>query len=193
MRPRRLVLALLVLAGPLAAPLAAQVTAGEVHRELRPFVGRYLPVGALRSDFEPATTLGVQAALELSRHAHIVGMVAWTRGRTKLPVSNDATHIWHYDLGGEVNVVHALGGGWRLRPFVGAGFGGRTYDFRAAELATRVCTAGYGAAGTELQTGAFALRLEGRDYLACYQQPLTGRTHTRNDLGLLLGVAYHLP
>jgi hypothetical protein len=53
---------------------------------------------------------------------------------------------------------------------------------------TRTCSAGYGAVGTELEAGAVALRLEARDYLTCFESPVTGDNRTRNDLGLALRV-----
>ena len=52
-------------------------------------------------------------------------------------------------------------------------------------------TSGYGSLGTELQTGAVALRVEARDYMSCFKSPVTGLHDTRSDLGLSLGVAYH--
>ena len=86
-----------------------------------------------------------------------------------------------------------LTGDWLLRPFVGLGVGGRTYDFEAANVKTRSFLVGYGALGTEFQISRFAVRLEGRDYLS-RMKDIAGLTKaaTRNDLMVTAGLAYHL-
>ena len=174
------------------AGAGAQESARRVTPEVRPYVGVYLPAGAMRDQFKAATTLGAQGALELSRNLHLLANGSWTHGHTKLAVTNDVTYVWQYDVGVEANVARPLGGGWLFRPFAGLGAGGRTYDYRASGVASRSCTAGYGALGTELQTGGVAVRVEGRDYLSCYRAPTATASHTRNDVGLALGMAYHL-
>jgi hypothetical protein len=51
---------------------------------------------------------------------------------------------------------------------------------------------GYGAIGTELQLGNSALRAEARDNVFCYKSPIRGMgSSTRNDVGVMLGIAYH--
>lgn len=189
MRSRMLLAAGLLLS---ASTVGAQDAPRRLTPEIRPFVGVFVPTGGLRDAFKSATTLGAQGAFELTRNVHLLGSVGWTHGHSKLVRGNDLTHIWQYDVGAEGNLVREMGGGWLFRPFLGAGAGARTYDYRAPGVGSRTCTAGYGSLGTEFQTGAMALRLEGRNYLSCYRAPLTGRNTTRSDLGLSLGVAYHL-
>jgi hypothetical protein len=73
------------------------------------------------------------------------------------------------------------------------GVGGRTYAFQGVGLADRTSFAGYGALGTEFQIARTALRLEARDNVIRYRSPVPGvSAKTRNDVGLSLGVAYHL-
>lgn len=188
MRTRTLATAL-----ALGAPaLGAQATAPPVRPEVRPFVGAYIPTGAMRDDFKTATMVGAQVALELSRNFHVLGSAGWSHGHNKFGFTSDRTNIWQYDAGVEANLVRPLAGRWLLRPFVGAGGGARTYDYRAGDVKTRTCTAGYGTFGSELETGAVALRLEARDYLSCFKSPVTGKNRTRNDVGLSLGLAYHV-
>ncbi len=70
---------------------------------------------------------------------------------------------------------------------------GRTYAFQELGLTDKTCFAGYGALGTEFQIARTALRLEARDNVFCYRSPVPGvSSKTRNDIGLSLGVAYHL-
>ena len=164
-----------------------------IRPEIRPFVGAYIPAGALRNDFKTATMLGAQAALELSDYMHVVGTVAWTHGHNKFAdVADDRTFIWQYDLGVEFNLIQEIGTNWLLRPFIGTGAGGRTYDYQEKVFGTKTCTAGYGALGAELQRGSVAFRLEGRDYLTCFESPMTATKKTRNAFGLAFGLAYHI-
>jgi hypothetical protein len=159
--------------------------------EVRPFAGVYIPVGAQRSDFKSATMVGGQAAIEVNRSFHALASVGWTHGHNKF-FTDDVTHIWQYDAGGEFNLVREMGFGWYFRPFVGAGAGGRTYDYKTDGVGTKTYLAGYGAAGGEVQRGAVAFRIEVRDYLNRFESPVTGTKRTRNDLGLSFGLAYHL-
>lgn len=177
-----------------ALPLAVGAQGREVRPELRPHVGVYLPTGAQRDDFEAATLLGMQGALELAPWVHLVGTASWTHGHARFaPLGDeDVTHIWQYDVGPEFNIRHEFENGWMLKPFAGAGVGARTYNYRAQGLMTRTCTAGYGALGTELQWDYVAFRVEGRDYLSCFENPRTGVKETRNDIGLTFGLALHL-
>jgi hypothetical protein len=161
--------------------------------EFRTLVGAYVPTGAQQDDFKSATMLGAQAAFELNDNFHVLGSLGWVHGHNKFNFgSTDNTYIWQYDVGAELNALYVLANHWTFRPFVGLGGGARTYDYRATQLENKTCTAGYGALGTELQHRFVALRLEARDYLTCYESPLTGKKNTRNDLGISAGFAFHI-
>jgi hypothetical protein len=97
--------------------------------------------------------------------------VAVTYGHTNL-LTADVTHIWQYDFGAELNAVRYMGWGWYFRPFVGAGFGGRRYDYQSADVSGTSCIGAYGTLGAELQRNVVALRAEVRDYLSCFESPL---------------------
>jgi len=183
----------LLLGASLLVPrmLSAQDVWRPAAVEVRPFAGMFLPTGAQRADFTSATIIGIQGAMEFNRHVHAVGSVGRTHGRNKL-FAKDGTNIWQYDVGAELNLVRQIRVEWDLRPFVGAGAGGRTYEYRAPGVGTRSCYAGYATAGAELQRELVAFRAEARDYLSCFDSPVTGVKRTRNDLGLTVGVAYHL-
>ena len=170
----------------------SQELTGGFTPEIRPFVGVYVPTGAMQDQFESASMAGLQIAVELNRNFHVLGSVGWTHVHTKLSMARDLTDIWQYDIGVEGNLIHPLNDLWLLRPFAGIGAGGRTYDYRAPGVGSRRCTAGYGSLGTELQRGDVAFRLEGRDYLSCFESPVTGRKSTLNDVGISFGLAYHI-
>lgn len=164
-----------------------------VRPEIRPFVGAYLPTGTLRDHFKTATTVGTQVAFEMSRNFHILGTVGWTNGHNKFAaMTNDATYIWQYDAGVELNLVQEFGDGWLFRPLIGAGGGARTYDYQEETVGTKTFAAGYGALGAELEKGVLAFRLEGRAYMTSFESPITAVKKTRNDIGVSFGLAYHL-
>lgn len=174
-----------------AATLNAQEHWREPAGEVRPFAGVFLPVGAQKTDFKSATMVGAQAAVEVNRHVHGLASVGWTYGHNRLFVE-DLTYIWQYDIGAELNALTEMGWGWYFRPFIGAGGGGRTYSYRGVSAKTTSCTAGYGSVGGEIQHNVVAFRAEARDYLSCFKSPTSGAKHNRNDLGLTVGLAYHL-
>ena len=176
-----------------ALPIAAQQTSVGTGTELRSFVGAYMPTGGHRQDFKSSTLVGAQAAQELSSHLHLLASFAWTHGHNKFAVfTDDRTYIWQYDVGAEVNAIRELGNQWLWRPFAGLGVGGRTYDYRAANVGSNSCAAGYASAGSELQRNVMALRLEGRNYVNCFESPFDGKKSTRNDLSLSFGLVYHI-
>lgn len=174
-----------------ASALGAQEPWQRARPEIRPFVGAYVPTGALRDRFETATMVGAQGALELNQNFHVTASVGLTHGHNKFGFNDDLTYIWQYDVGAEFNLVEPVTRDWMLRPFVGLGAGARTYDYKVTS-GTNSCAAGYGALGSELQKGAVAFRVEARDYAVCFKSPVTGRKSTRNDLGIAFGIAYHI-
>jgi hypothetical protein len=188
MRGQRLALAVL-----LSATSAIAQEPQRIRPEIRPFVAAYLPAGALREEFKSATTLGVQTALELTPFMHAVATLGWTHGHNKYQgFSNEVTYIWQYDVGAEFNLTREWGATWLIKPFIGAGIGGRTYDYKAVNVGTTTCSAGYSALGSELQKGVVALRFEARNYFTCFESPITAKKKTRNDVGLAFGLAYHV-
>lgn len=174
-----------------AAALSAQTS--KIRPEIRPFGGAIIPTGDQRDLFLDAPMTGVSAALELHPSLHVLTTFMWVPAQNKYPVAQDNVNIYQYTLGAELGFVKPLGGRWELRPFAGLGVGGRTYAFQGLGLTDRTNFVGYGAVGTEFQIARTALRLEARDNVFGYRSPVSGvGSKTRNDIGLSLGIAYHL-
>jgi hypothetical protein len=172
------------------APLSAQAPA--IRPEVRPFVGLYTPTGAQRDLFKDAAVLGLQAALEVRPTMHLVGTFGWMESETKFGAVENDVQMLQYDIGAEIGLRQAWGA-WEFKPFVGLGGGARTYLYKADAFKDRTCSVGYAALGAELQLGRAAMRLEGRDNVFCYRAPLAGaKNQTRNDIGVSLGLAYHI-
>ena len=117
---------------------------------------------------------------------------AWSPANGKFLATDNDANVYSYDAGVELNAVREITWMWQFKPFLGVGVGGRTYDYHSAAINPNTCLAGYGTVGLELQYGATAVRGEARDYAFCFEDPLTHVSHTRNDIGLSLGVAYHI-
>lgn len=175
----------------IATTLPAQTT--KVKPEIRPFAGAMIPTGEQRKLFMDAPMAGISTAVELKPTVHVLATFAWVPAQNKYGVAQNNVNIFQYTAGAELGFVRPLAGNWELRPFAGIGVGARTYAFQGAGLADKTCFAGYGALGTEFQVARTALRVEARDNVFCYRSPVPGvSSQTRNDVGLSLGVAYHL-
>src|SRR3954468_14485859 len=134
-----------VILGAMPAPAQTDHT---MAVELRPAVGVFIPSGAQATDFKSATLVGFQGALEISKYVHGVLSGAWTRTHTKYATfSSDAAYIWQFDAGLEVSESKSFGNELSSRPFVGAGFGLRTYDYAALKIGSSDCSAIYGSVG----------------------------------------------
>jgi hypothetical protein len=161
--------------------------------EIRAFTGAQIATGAQRNLFSDNATVGVEAAVELQPTVHMVASLGWVPSRTTYSLANNSVNIFQYTLGLEVGLARLMPGAWIFKPFIGAGAGARTYAYTARGIRDQTCSAGYGAAGAEFQLAKTALRLEARDNVFCYQSPIAGvAAVTRNDVGLTLGVAYHI-
>ena len=177
-----------LVAGAFVGPARAQV----FTPELRPFVGAYVPTGTQRDLFNDASLFGIQGALEVNPTFHLLGTFSWVPVHNKFTGFDENANIFAYDVGTEFGMMHPLGSGWELKPFLGVGVGARTYAYKASGLSNTTCASGYGALGSEFQFHKVALRLEARDNVFCYRSPIAGvGSKTRNDVGIALGLAYH--
>ena len=169
---------------------AAHAGASGRRVSVHTLLGGYVPTGAQRRALDPAALIGVQAAIGVRPTLALVAgaAIAQTEDRTRPPGGN--VNLVQYDVGVELGRASGRHRQTGLAPFVGAGVGGRTYDYAAGGVAKRFLPAGYVAAGAELALGRAGLRVEARDYLARYDGPGVDPS-TRNDLALLAGLAYH--
>lgn len=182
-------LSFLAVAFGLTTALAAQTKS---IPELRPFFGANVPTGEQRDFMKDAPMLGLQAGLELRPSLHLVATGAWIPAKDKYQVTNDKVNLLQYTLGLELGRPMGLGENWEFRPFIGVGGGARTFLYQNLGLSDKTCVAGYGGVGGEFQVGRTALRLEARDYVYCYPDPMDlVDTKTRNDVNFALGLAYH--
>ena len=79
---------------------------------------------------------------------------------------------------------------WSLLPFVGAGVGRRTHDYRDLPVSSKTGFDGYGALGGEFGFENWGIRIEGRDYGSQFRNfsgPSDG-SKTRNDVMVAAGL-----
>lgn len=169
-------------------PLWAQT----ITPELRPFVGAYMPTGAMSNVMKSSALFGMQGALEVNPNLHVIGTLGWAPAHNKFTGYDENVNIFSYDIGAELGLVRPMGSGWEFKPFFGLGGGARTYDYKATGFPTHTSALGYLSAGSEFQLNPVALRVEARANAYDYKSPVTNvSANTRNDIALLFGFAYH--
>ena len=177
-----------LVASGMVLPLRAQT----ITPELRPFVGAYMPTGAMGDVMKSSAVFGLQGALEVNPNVHLIATFGWAPTHNKLTGFDENVSIYAYDVGAELGLVRPMALGWEFKPFFGLGAGARTYDYKSSSFSTRTSPAGYLAVGSEFQLNPVALRIEARGNVFDYKSPIAnGSSYTRNDIGLLFGFAYH--
>ena len=172
----------------IALPLRAQT----LTPELRPFVGAYVPTGAMRDVMKSSTLFGLEGALEVNPNFHVLGTFSWAPTHNKFTGYDENLSVYAFDVGAELGLVRPLPVGWEFKPFFGLGAGARQYDYKDNRFQTQSWGAGYVSLGTEFQLNTIALRMEARENFFGYQSPLANTTSgTRNDATVLFGFAYH--
>jgi hypothetical protein len=120
------------------------------------------------------------------------GTFGWAPSRDLRTIEHPKLDVFSYDVGAE-----ARGSEWftdspvTFAPFVGAGAGARSYNYRNLNVDATHNLAGYASAGGELGVGRVGVRLELRDYLTGFK-PLIGRgvSDTRNDIVIMVGLRF---
>src|SRR3954471_20164760 len=145
----------------------------DAYWEIRPMAGVAIPTGAHRRAFGDAAFVGAGTALRLSTAFDLVASFAFQSSTSKYTVPDQHAHVLVYNVGVE-KLYRPSGqrpnGVWV--PYAGGGIGGRANDFRSAALESTACYAGYGNAGVEYERSRSTLRLELRDNLFCYKEPV---------------------
>ena len=158
---------------------------------IRPFVGANIPTGDQRDFLKDAVLVGAQASWIATPNVSLTGSFSWAPSKDRISAGDQTLDIYQYDLGIEGRSAATRLG--LLNPFIGAGVGGRTYNYRDLDVESKTNFAGYGALGVDVPVGGVSLRVEGRDYISRFE-PLngSGETKTRNDVALFaaLGVSF---
>ena len=160
--------------------------------ELRFTSGGLVPTGAERSTLKDAKYSAAQVSWLVAPSLAVTGTFGWGRSRDIATSGDPQLDVFTYDVGAEARGTEWFTGkAVTFAPFVGAGGGARSYNYRNLDVDATHNIAGYAAAGGELGAGRVAARLEVRDYVAGFK-PLTGvgASGTRNDVVIMIGLRF---
>lgn len=179
---------LTVIVAAVAALASTTARAEEPARRfsIAPLVGAYVPTGDHRDLLEDSVLTGLTLSYDVHPNVAVVGAFSWAPTKTRGVLGSQDLDLLHYDLGAQGQLPILLAQGWTLKPFVGVGVGGRTYEYRNVSAGGQTDLAGYVSAGAGLEYQALELRLTARDYLTAFDG-LGGvdvSSTARNDLSL---------
>jgi hypothetical protein len=160
--------------------------------EFRATSGALIPTGAERSVLKDAAMSAAQLSWVVSPPFAITATVGWARSRDLVSAGVPRLDVFTYDLGAEYRAPRWFAdNAVTFSPFVGAGAGARSYNYRSLDVDATHNIAGYGTVGGELGIGRVGLRLEVRDYVAGFK-PLAGggSSSTRNDVVATVGLRF---
>lgn len=177
-----------------ARTVAAQSpTASAPTWELRFTSGALVGTGAQRSQIKDAEMSAAQVSWLVRPTLAVTGTFGWARSRDIATTNDPKLDVFTADLGVEVRpTMWFANRAATLSPFVGAGAGTRSYNYRSIDADATNNLAGYVAAGAELGRGRIGVRVEVRDYATGFK-PLVGagRSDTRNDVVMMLGMRFN--
>jgi hypothetical protein len=174
---------------------SAQSTVGSPSHawELRFTSGALVATGAQRDAVKDAQLSAVQLSWLVHPAIAITGTAGWARSRDRLMANTPKLDVFIGDLGAELRPAQ-----WfaerklTLSPFIGAGAGVRSYNYRKLDVDATNNVAGYLAAGGELGFRRVGLRIEVRDYATGFKPLIgAGRSDTRNDVMLMAGLRFN--
>ena len=158
--------------------------------ELRFTSGGLVPTGAERNTLKDAEYSAAQVSWLVSRSVAITSTLGWGRSRDIATAGDPKLDVFTYDVGAEARGGELFTGKKvTFSPFLGAGAGARSYNYRNLDVNATHNIAGSAAAGGELGMGRVGVRLEMRDYVAGFK-PLVGNAsaETRNDVVIMVGL-----
>jgi hypothetical protein len=153
--------------------------------------GALVGTGAQRDVLKDAQVSAVQLSWLVHPAIAITGSFAWARSRDLLTAGRPRLDVFTSDAGVEVRPMQLFADrAVTLRPFVGAGVGARSYNYRKLDVDATNNLAGYAAVGGELAMGRVGLRLEARDYATGFKPLIgAGTSATRNDVVITAGLS----
>lgn len=157
-------------------------------------LGGFIPTGANRRAHSLAPYIGAQMGLRVRPFFALVGGVAVAQTTDPRLTGETGVSLWQYDVGAELALAISNASAKRGNPvpFVGAGIGGRSYDYLQNSLGRHDALAAYLSAGGELRPGLprqAGVRVEGRAYASHAERGDAG--NLRTDMTLTAALTYH--
>src|SRR5437867_5912121 len=110
-----------------AVKLIAQDVGVSSRAAIRPFVGAYVPTGDQRDFVKDAVLVGAQASWTINPNYALTGSFGWAPSKDKVTAGDQTLDQFQYDVGLEARSARLTTP--KLAPFIGAGIGGRTYNY----------------------------------------------------------------
>lgn len=157
-------------------------------------LGAFIPTGPNRRAHSVGPYIGAQMGLRVRPFFALVGGVAVAQTTDPRLTGETGVSLWQYDVGAELALAisDASAKRWNPTPFVGAGIGGRSYDYLQNSLGRHDALAGYLSAGGELRPGLqrrARVRVEGRAYVSHAERGEAGSLRT--DVAVAAALTYH--
>jgi hypothetical protein len=172
---------------------AAQTPASQSRPwELRITTGALVPTGTQRSVLKDAQMTAAQLSWAISPSIAVTGTFAWARSRDVGLADRPKLDVFTSDVGAELRAAPWFADrAVTLSPFVGAGAGARSYNYRKLDVDATHNLAAYGAVGGELGMGRVGLRLEARNYATGFRSLAGGgRSDRRNDVVVMAALRF---
>lgn len=178
---------LLAVASPVHAQARTMTSSGWKHGSVSVYAGGVSPTTHIGSgEFDASAAVGATLGFWLNRYAgiRVNGLFARTNAdgpvRSELGITNP--NIWMYDGDIVLRAPMSSTAGW-LAPYVLGGLGGKTYDFRNADMNNQTFFAGNFGAGLEYRLprmSRLGLTIEVRDFVSKFN--LGGFDKTQHDV-----------
>jgi hypothetical protein len=174
------------------APAAADAPAVATPSrwEVRFTSGALIATGNQRNYLKDADMSSAQLSWLVRPSIALTGTFGWARSRDLHNADRPKLDVLTSDVGAEYRPAQWFADrAVSFSPFVGAGAGMRSYNYRSLDENARHNVAGYVSAGGELGVARVGVRLEVRDYATGFK-PLVGAgtTTARNDVVVAVGL-----
>ena len=169
--------------------VAAQDAPTQARWQLIVNEGKLLPTGEMRDVLSRANLTAATLFYSVHPALAVTTTVGWARSRDIATDEDPKLDVFTYDVGVELRAPQFALGAVTIRPMLGTGAGGRSYNYRSLDVDAAHNLAGYGSAAAEFGYRRVRLRIEARDYVTRFK-PLTGvgASSTRNDVAVTAGV-----
>jgi hypothetical protein len=170
---------------------AARTANDPNHRwEFLATTGAVVPTGAQKNAIKSGNLSAAQLTYVVRPALALTATFGWARTRDIATNGDPKLDAFTYDVGAEVRGSRVnVGTNTTFRPFVGAGAGARSYNYRSLDVDATHNVAAYGSMGGEVGYRRVQVRIEARDYVTGFK-PLvgSGTADTRNDVVLMGGL-----
>ena len=154
--------------------------------------GTLVPTGSRRDVIKRGDVSAAQLTFVARPSLALTSTIGWARSRDVSIGDTPKLDVFTYDVGAELRAPRwNINESVSISSFVGAGAGGRSYNYRKLDVDATHNVAGYATVGTDVGVHGVHVRLEARDYLTGFK-PLSGVGAGRsgNDVVVMAGLRF---